>query len=111
MGPEGLITMEDFKKVKLLVGEVVGVADHPKADKLILLKVNVGSKTKQLVAGLKGHYSGEQLVGKRVVVLDNLQPAVLRGEKSEGMVLAAIDGARVVLLTVDGQAAAGSPIA
>lgn len=117
--PDGVAycTYEDFCKVKLAVAEVLEARDHPNADKLLVLKLRLGEREKQICAGIKGHYTPEQLVGKRIVVVDNLAPRVLRGETSEGMLLAThdnrgVDGAeRVILLTTDApDAASGSGV-
>src|SRR3989338_10384033 len=86
-----MATIEDFRKVELRVGEIREVLDHPNADKLYIVKVDLGDKTKQLVAGIKGSYKKEDLVGKQVVVVDNMEPALLRGVESQGMILAASD--------------------
>ncbi|MHC4917302.1 MAG: methionine--tRNA ligase, partial [Planctomycetota bacterium] len=85
---------------------------HPRADKLLIMKVDLGEGgTRQLVAGLKGFYEPESLVGKQVVVVTNLAPAKLRGEISEGMVLAAVIGDNEpVLLSVDKQVPNGAKI-
>ncbi len=109
---EGQVTIQDFARVKLAVAEVKEVLPHPRADRLLLLKVDIGSgEPLQLVAGLKGFYEPEGLVGKQVVVVKNLVPATLRGERSEGMVLAATVGDNEpVLLTVDRPVANGSQI-
>ena len=93
------------------MAEVKGAREHPNADKLLLLDVDLGPLgARQLLAGIKGHYGPGDLVGKKIVVLANLEPAVLRGEKSEGMLLAATDGDRVILLTTDKDAAPGSRV-
>jgi methionyl-tRNA synthetase len=106
-----MISFSDFQKLDLVVGEVKECSDHPRADKLILLHVDVGGMQKQLVAGIKGHYSPEELVGKRIIVVNNLEPATLRGERSDGMLLAATDPeGKVVLLTLDRDAPAGSKV-
>jgi len=101
--PEDQISIEEFARVKLAVAEVKEVLPHPRADKLLLLKVDLGAGDPiQLVAGIKGYYQPEELVGRQVVVVRNLAPATLRGERSEGMVLAAAVGeGEPVLLTVD----------
>jgi methionyl-tRNA synthetase len=95
------IGYDDFAKVDLRVATVREARPHPNADKLMLLQVDVGDETKQIVAGIRAHYAPEQLVGKRIVVVNNLQPAMLRGETSNGMLLAASSGDKVILLTVD----------
>jgi methionyl-tRNA synthetase len=94
------ITYEDFAKLELRVARVLEARPHPNADKLILLQIDVGDAQKQIVAGIRQHYTPEQLVGKTIVVVNNLQPALLRGEASNGMLLAATSGEKVILLTV-----------
>ncbi len=96
-----MITIEDFSRIDLRIAEIKSVEDHPQADKLLILKVDVGDgiKDRQLVAGLKGHYNPSELVGKKIVVVNNLAPAVLRGVESRGMLLAAQDGQKVVILS------------
>ena len=105
-----MISFNEFKKMELRVGEVLSVQDHPNADKLIVMKVDIGGEERQLVAGLKPWYAAEQLKGKKVVVVANLEPAVLRGEKSEGMLLAAQDGDDVVILVPERDVKPGSAI-
>ncbi|MGM0378815.1 MAG: methionine--tRNA ligase [Bacillota bacterium] len=99
---EGIITFEDFLKVKMKVGQIIEVSDHPNADRLYLLKVDIGSETRQIVAGLKKYYTQEELLSKKVVIVANLKPAKLRGKLSEGMLLAAENNKdEVKLLSVD----------
>jgi len=106
-----VISFKDFQKVELKVGKVIGAEDHPNADKLQVLRVDVGEETpRTTVAGLKGHYEPAELVGKTIVVVTNLEPARLRGVESQGMVLAAQEGDRVVLLTLDKEVAPGTPV-
>ena len=105
-----LVTFDEFKKLDLRVAKVKEVLDHPRADKLLLLKVDVGGVEKQIVAGLKPWYPGQALVGKTIIIVNNLEPATLRGEQSQGMLLAAQDGERVMVLVPDGEAAAGSQV-
>ncbi len=96
------ISFKDWQKQELKVGEVLEVEDHPSADKLYVLKVNLGEENpRTLVAGLKGYYSAEELKGKKIIVFSNLEPAVLRGVKSEGMLLAAEKDGKVVLVGLD----------
>jgi methionyl-tRNA synthetase len=104
------ITIDDFKKVELRVAVVKSVEPHPNADKLLVLKVDMGGAERQLVAGIRGHYEPQALVGRRIIVVANLQPAVLRGVESQGMLLAARDGAKIVLLTTDQEVAPGSGV-
>ncbi|VVB54135.1 Methionine--tRNA ligase [uncultured archaeon] len=94
------ITYEEFAKVEMKVGVVKTVKDNPNADKLYALTVDVGEGAdRTLVAGLKGHYTKEQLIGRKIVVVANLAPAKLRGLESKGMLLAADDGQKVVLVS------------
>ncbi len=84
-----LITFDEFLKVKLRVARVIEANEHPDADKLLVLKVDLGTEQRQIVAGLKKHYRPEQLVGRNIVVVANLAPRRMRGYESEGMLLAA----------------------
>lgn len=86
-----MATIEDFKKIELKVAEIKEVNEHPNADRLYVISVDLGGRTKQVVAGIKASYQKEELIGKQVVVVDNLEPAVLRGVESQGMILAAQD--------------------
>ncbi len=106
-----MISMQEFQKVEMKVGRVVSVEDHPNADKLLVMRVDVGEATpRTLVVGLKPYYKNEELAEKLVVVLTNLQPARLRGVESNGMILAAQGGDSVVVLTLDKPIAPGSPV-
>ena len=96
------IVYDDFAKVELRVAKVLEARPHPNADKLLLLLIDLGEEApRQIVAGIKAHYAPEALVGKKIIVVANLAPAMLRGETSNGMLLAATSGEKVVLLTVD----------
>jgi methionyl-tRNA synthetase len=108
MKPE--LPYDDFAKLDLRVATVLEARPHPNADKLLLLKINVGEEQKQIVAGIRAHYEPDQLVGRQIIVVNNLEEAVLRGEESAGMLLAASDGDRVVLLQPDSQCAPGAAI-
>jgi tRNA-binding protein len=108
MKPE--ITYEEFAKIDLRVATVLAAREHPNANKLLLLQIKVGEVEKQIVAGIRGHYTPEQLVGRQIVVVDNLQEAVLRGEESHGMLLAASDAAGVVLLGPDRPCESGATV-
>ena len=85
---DDLITIEDFKKVELVIGTVEECKKHPDADKLLVSKINLGKETRQIVSGIADYYSPEEFVGKKVIVVANLKPAKLRGVESQGMVLA-----------------------
>ncbi len=99
------IVIEEEKQplegLDLRVGRVEEVKEHPDADKLYVLRVNLGKETRQLVAGLKKYYSPEELNGKKIIVVANLEPAKLRGQLSQGMLLAADHDERVACLTTD----------
>ena len=88
---EGLVSFDEFQDMDLRVGEVLKVEDHPNADKLYKVQLDVGDKELQTCAGLVNHYEKEELEGRQVIVLANLEPTKLRGEKSECMMLAAED--------------------
>jgi methionyl-tRNA synthetase len=106
-----MITIQEFGQMELKVGRVVSVDEHPQADKLIILRVDVGEEEpRTLVAGLKPYYEPEELEGKLIVVVANLEPARLRGVESQGMLLAAQDGEEVKILTVDEEVAPGSKV-
>jgi len=94
----GEIALEEFRRIDLKIGTILQAEDHPNADRLLVLKVDLGGKTVQLVAGIKGSYHPQELIGKQVVVVANLKPTVIRGVESQGMVLAAQDGSQIVLL-------------
>ncbi len=96
-------TFEDFMKLELRVAEVIAAEPHPNADKLLKIRIRVGTTEKQICAGMRPYYDPEALVGKRLVVVNNLAPRMLRGERSEGMLLAAEDEAtgRLTLVTTD----------
>lgn len=83
------ITFEDFSKLELKVGTIVSCEKHPKADKLLVEQIDLGNETRQIVSGIAQFYRPEELLGKKVVVVTNLKPAVLRGVESQGMILCA----------------------
>lgn len=92
-----LISIDDFDKLELVVGQIVEAKKHPKADKLLVFKVNIGTEVRQIVSGIAKFYSPDDLVGKKVVVVKNLAPIKLRGEESCGMLLCASDEADTTL--------------
>ena len=106
------IDFETFTKLDMRVARVLEVKDHPNADKLMLLKIDLGTEQRQLVAGLKGHYQPDQLVGKDIIVVVNLAPRKMRGELSQGMLLAAVtkDQSVVRVLTTAGDVPPGSRV-
>lgn len=109
--PEGMITIDDFAKVELRIGEIKAADRVEKADKLLVLKVFDGERERQIVAGIAKWYQPEELVGKRVAMVANLMPVKLRGVLSEGMMMAAEDAqGRLTLLTLDREVDVGSQI-
>lgn len=96
---EEYISIDDFAKIELRVAEIIEAKDHPKADKLLILKLKVGEEERQVVSGIKEHYKAEDLVGKKVVIVANLKPIKLRGEESKGMVLAAEKDGKLTLVS------------
>ena len=104
------ITLAEFQRARLRVARVSAARAHPNADKLIVLEIDVGGSSRQIVAGIRKWRTPEDLVGKLVVVVENLEPAVLRGEKSEGMLLAAQDDDELALLVPDKDVQPGSKV-
>lgn len=104
------ITIEDFAKIDLRVAEVLAAEKVPKADKLVKLEVALGEERRTVVSGIAKHYSPEELVGKKVVLVANLKPTKLRGILSEGMILAASDDDCLEVLTVNKDIGSGSRV-
>lgn len=105
------ITFDDFMKMQFQVGEIIACEEVPKSRKLLCSKVRVGSEVKQIVSGIKAHYSAEEMVGKKVMVLVNLKPAKLAGVLSEGMLLCAEDAeGNLALMTPERDMPAGAEI-
>jgi len=103
-----MATMEDFKRIELVVGQIKEVKEHPNADRLYLLQVDTGKDVRQIVAGIRKAYTPEQLIGRRIVLIANMDPAVIRGEASNGMLLAASDENGMALIAPDKDMALGS---
>jgi methionyl-tRNA synthetase len=85
------ITYDDFAKLQFQIGEIIACEEVKKSKKLLCSQVKIGSQVKQIVSGIKAHYTPEQMVGKKVMVVVNLKPATLAGMLSEGMLLCAED--------------------
>jgi methionyl-tRNA synthetase len=107
---EGLISIDDFARVELHVAEVLEAEPVKKADRLLKLQLDLGSEKRQVVSGIAKHYQPEELKGMKVICVTNLKPVKLRGELSEGMILAASEGDRLVLATVSGDIPNGTRI-
>ncbi|SDZ66539.1 methionyl-tRNA synthetase [Evansella caseinilytica] len=95
------ITIDDFSKVELRVAEVIQAEPVKKADKLIKIQLDLGYEQRQVVSGIAKHYKPEELVGKKVICVTNLKPVKLRGELSQGMILAASDEDALTLATIE----------
>ncbi|MGD9873126.1 MAG: methionine--tRNA ligase [Kiritimatiellia bacterium] len=110
--PEGvaLISYDDFMKVQLRTAKVLNAEPVKDATKLLRLDVMIGQERRQIVAGIALHYKPEELIGKTIVVVANLQPAKIRGIESNGMLLAATSGAVMRLITADGEISSGIPV-
>ncbi len=110
--PEGIaiIGIEDFAKVALRVAEIKTCEPLPKSDKLLMMQVDNGKGTKQVLSGIAQYYKPEELIGKKVILVDNLAPAKLRGTLSEGMLLAADAGNSVKVIFLDSDLPAGAVI-
>ncbi len=102
------VSIDDLKKFKFVVAQVKEVSVHPNADKLFVVKVDTGTEVRQVVAGIRRSYTPEQLLGRRVIIITNLQPAVIRGVESQGMILAASDEQGVSVIQPDRDVALGS---
>ena len=106
-----MISFDDFKKMELRIAVIKEVQDHPDADKLYVLKVEITEgETKQIVAGIKKFYSADELLGKQIVIVNNLEPAVLRGVESQGMLLAASDENNMALVAPEKELIPGSRV-
>ncbi len=104
------VSYEDFAKLDLRVATVATAREHPNADKLLLLEIEVDGHKRQIVAGIRGHYEPEALVDTQVVIVNNLDEVVIRGEESRGMLLAVGDGEAVVLIRPERECTPGAAI-
>lgn len=108
------ISYEDFCKLDLRVAKVIEAENHPNADKLICMKIDLGNEQRQIIAGLRGYYEPAELIGKEIVVVANLAPRKMRGLESHGMLLAASDESEgeksLVILTTERPIGAGAEV-
>ena len=104
------IDIEQFAAVELRVGTVVAAEPHPNADRLLVLRVDLGTEERQIVAGIRAHYEPQALVGRQVVVVANLKPATLRGVESQGMLLAASSDDQLAIVRPERPLPAGSVV-
>ncbi|MED9966890.1 MAG: methionine--tRNA ligase [Blautia sp.] len=109
--PKAEIAFDDFEKLQFQVGEIIACEEVKKSRKLLCSQVKIGSKVRQIVSGIKSHYSAEEMVGKKVMVVTNLKPAKLAGILSEGMILCAEDAdGNLALMTPEKEMPAGAEI-
>lgn len=104
------IKFEEFKKMDLRVGKIIEVEEIPGADRLYLLTVDIGNEKRKIVAGIKVWYKKEELIGKNIVVIVNLEPKIIKGIESKGMLLATLFDNTLSLLTTDKDVPPGSKI-
>ena len=105
-----MISIDEFRKIELRVATIKSAEPHPNADKLMVLQIDLGSEQRQICAGIRNQYAPEELVGRQIVVVANLETAKLRGMDSQGMLLAASDEGRVILLTPEKSVQAGAKV-
>ncbi len=105
-----MISLNEFKEFDIRVGKIVKAEPIAGADKLLRLEVDLGAETRQIVAGIANHYASEALIGLEIPVVVNLEPRVLKGVESQGMLLAADDNGAPVLLSPDREVPPGSMV-
>ncbi len=105
-----MVFFDEFKKLDIRVARILNVQDHPDADKLYILTIDLGDQQRKIVAGIRPYYKKEELAGKLIVVLTNLQPRTIRGVESQGMLLAGLDDNNLAVLTVDRDIKPGTKI-
>jgi len=109
--PPAPLSIEEFKRLALRIGIILAAENHPNADRLLVIKVDLGDGApRQLVAGIRGSYEAADVVGKRVVVVANLKPATIRGVESQGMILATRDSSGLSLLVPERPIQPGSSV-
>jgi methionyl-tRNA synthetase len=107
-----MISIQDFKRLDLRVGQICKAEPIPGANRLLKVQVDLGQEQRTLVAGLAAHYTPQQLIGLKVIVVANLEPATIRGVLSQGMMLGAgcHDGQDIALLTINKDVLNGTPV-
>jgi methionyl-tRNA synthetase len=105
-----IVDINQFKQLQIKVAKVLSAEKPEGADKLILMKIDIGGEERQIVAGIGPWYSPDQMVGKTIVVVTNLKPATIRGHESRGMLLAAMHGQALALVTLDKELPPGTQI-
>lgn len=91
-----IIEYDDFAKLDLRVARILEASEHPNADRLLVLTVDLGDEQRQIIAGIKGYYDPQELLGKQIIIVANLAPRKMRGLESQGMLLAAVAGGEQV---------------
>ena len=104
------ISIDEFRKIDLKVATIKAAEAHPNADKLLVLQIDIGGEQRQICAGIRNSYAPEELVGKQIIVVANLETAKLRGMESQGMLLAASDGDRVIIMTPEKPVQVGAQV-
>lgn len=108
------VTFDDFTKLDLRVATILEVREHPNADKLLVMTIDLGDEQRQIIAGLRGYYEPQGLTGKQIVIVANLAPRKMRGLESQGMLLAGVydrDGTQdVVVLTLERDVPPGTSV-
>lgn len=105
-----MVTIEEFSKLEIRIAKIEKVEDIPGSDKLYKLTISLGSETRTIVAGVKKYYSKEELLGRQIAVIANLEPRVIKGITSQGMLLAAVDEKNVGILSPLKEVALGSRV-
>ena len=105
-----MVSFKDFQALELRVAEILSAELHPNADRLYVLKIKVADQEKQIVAGIKLHYQPAELIGKKIVVVNNLEPATIRGVESNGMLLAASTDEKLTLVTPERDIPSGAQV-
>ncbi len=103
-----MVSYEEFKKLDIRIGKILKAEHIEGADKLLRLEIDLGSEIKQIVAGIAQFYEPEKLVGKEIPILANLEPRILRGVESQGMMLAADNNGQPVIMSPDNEIPPGS---
>ena len=104
------ISIDEFRKIDLKVATIKAAEPHPNADKLLVLQIDIGGEQRQICAGIRSSYTPEELVDKQIIVVANLETAKLRGMESQGMLLAASDGDRVIIMTPEKPVQVGAQV-
>ena len=107
---EQLISIQDFEKINLITAKVITAENVPETDKLLKLKVDIGKEKRQIVAGIAQHYKPEDIIGKTIIIVANLEPVKIRGIESQGMLLAAEEDNKIVLVTTTDEIKPGASV-